>query len=116
MPSPPQGAHEPPGCPIRDRDDSYARAATRHLPATHRPAARWPRAARVQVIGMHRWTGRSLRALPVAGLLAVGLAVSLAAPVAAQSSGTWTKTGSMTTPRLEQTATLLANGQVLVVG
>jgi galactose oxidase-like protein len=65
---------------------------------------------------MHRWTGRSLRALPVAGLLAVGLAVSLAAPVAAQSSGTWTKTGSMTTPRLEQTATLLANGQVLVVG
>jgi N-acetylneuraminic acid mutarotase len=65
---------------------------------------------------MHRWTRRRLRALLVAGLLAVGLAVSPAAPVAAQSSGTWTKTGSMTTPRLEQTATLLRNDQVLVVG
>ena len=45
----------------------------------------------------------------------MGLAVSTAAPAAAQSSGTWTKTGSMTTPRASQTATLLQNGQVLVI-
>jgi hypothetical protein len=47
---------------------------------------------------MHRWTLGSLRALPVAGLLAIGLAVGTAAPVAAQASGTWTKTGSMSGP------------------
>jgi len=44
---------------------------------------------------MHRWTLGSLRVLPFVGLLAVGLAVSPAAPVAAQPSGTWTRTGSM---------------------
>jgi len=66
---------------------------------------------------MHRWTSGRLRALPVAGLLATGLATGTAAPAAAsQSSGAWTKTGSMTTPRESQTATLLQNGQVLVVG
>ncbi len=64
---------------------------------------------------MHRWTLGSLGALPVAGLLAVGLAVSPAAPVAAsQSPGTWTKTGSMNFPTEQQTATLLQNGQVLM--
>ena len=68
------------------------------------------------MIRVHRWTSGKLRALPFVGLLATGLAVSAAAPVAAQSSGTWTKTGSMTTPREDQTATLLQNGQVLVVG
>ena len=65
---------------------------------------------------MHRWALGKLRALPFAGLLAIGLAVSTAAPVAAQSSGTWTKTGSMTTPHEGQTATLLQNGRVLVLG
>jgi hypothetical protein len=49
---------------------------------------------------MHRWTLGSLGGLPVAGLLAVGLAVSPAAPVAAaQSPGTWTKTGSLNFPQ-----------------
>jgi WD40 repeat protein len=65
---------------------------------------------------MHRWTLGRLRALPVAGLLAAGLAVSPAAPVAASPSGTWTKTGSMITPTEQQTATLLQNGQVLMPG
>jgi len=58
----------------------------------------------------------------VAGLLVVGLAAgvvvaSLAGPaVGSQTPGTWTRTGSMTTPRVGQTAVLLANGQVLVMG
>src|SRR5690242_1404094 len=65
---------------------------------------------------MHRWTLGSLGAVPLAGLLAAGLAAGAGAPTAAQSSGTWAKTGSMTTPRENQTATLLANGQVLVIG
>ncbi len=53
--------------------------------------------------------------LPVAGLLAAGLAAGPAAPAAAQPSGTWTRTGSMTTPDASQTATVLHNGQVLVI-
>jgi N-acetylneuraminic acid mutarotase len=57
----------------------------------------------------------SLRALPAAGLLAAGLAVGPAAPAAAQPSGTWTRTGSMTTPDESQTGTVLQNGQVLVI-
>jgi len=68
------------------------------------------------VIGMHRWTMGSLRALLVAGLLAAGLAVSPAASAAGQASGTWVKTGSMTTPREDPTTVLLHNGQVLVMG
>jgi galactose oxidase-like protein len=69
-----------------------------------------------QVIGMHRWIRGSLGVLSAAGLLAVGLAAGPAAPAAAsQAPGTWAKTGSMTTPRQGQTATLLANGQVLVI-
>jgi hypothetical protein len=59
----------------------------------------------------------SLRAVPVAGLLAVGLAAGPAAPAAgSQYPGTWAKTGSMTTPRQNQTAILLHDGQVLVIG
>src|SRR5690242_20177678 len=75
-----------------------------------------------QVIGMRRWTLGSLGALPAAGLLAAGLAVSPAAPVAAsqspgpQLSGTRTRTGSMIAATEQQPATLLQNGQVLMPG
>lgn len=69
-------------------------------------------------MGMHLWRLGSLGALPAAAL-ATGLAAGPAgpaAPVAApQAPGTWAKTGSMTTPRQGQTATLLGNGQVLVI-
>lgn len=58
----------------------------------------------------------TFRAVPVLGALVLVLVVSSAAPVAAQTPGTWTHTGSMTTPREGQTAILLANGQVLVMG
>ena len=49
-------------------------------------------------------------------LLAIGLVASTSAPGAAASSGTWTKTGSLNVARQVETATLLANGQVLVAG
>src|SRR5690349_19038815 len=79
----PKRTGEPPRRPIRDRGDSYVRATA---PATCRPRTgppRWARAARVQVIRMHRPMRGSLRALPAAGLLAAGLAVGPAAPAAA---------------------------------
>jgi hypothetical protein len=66
---------------------------------------------------MRKRTSGSFGVLLVVGLFAVVLATSLAAPAgASQTSGTWTHTGSMTTPREGQTAALLGNGQVLVMG
>ena len=50
---------------------------------------------------------------PLSALFGV-LTASVAAP--AQSSGTWAHTGSLNFPRIGHTATLLANGQVLVAG
>ena len=49
-------------------------------------------------------------------LLAIGLSANIAPAALAQVSGAWTTTGSLNTPREGHTATLLANGQVLVVG
>src|SRR5260370_14597815 len=50
------------------------------------------------------------------GLLAIGLVANTAAPVLAQTSGTWSKSGSMKNARDQTTATLLPNGHVLVAG
>jgi N-acetylneuraminic acid mutarotase len=65
---------------------------------------------------MYKRTWGSLGVLPLAGLLAAGLAAGAATPVVAQSSGTWAKTASLTTPREGQTAILLQNAKVLVLG
>jgi hypothetical protein len=58
---------------------------------------------------------KSSEALVVVGLI-IGLTASAGIPVFAQSSGTWTNTGSMNIPRADQTSTLLQTGEVLVTG
>jgi N-acetylneuraminic acid mutarotase len=57
----------------------------------------------------------AIRALVLSGFLGIGLIASTAVP-ALGNSNTWTPTGSMTTARTGHTATLLANGGVLVAG
>src|SRR5215469_14835508 len=54
--------------------------------------------------------------LPSLGLLAVVALGNAAVPALAQSSGTWAATGALNLPRIGHSATLLANGQVLVAG
>jgi hypothetical protein len=55
------------------------------------------------------------RTLLITARFAIAFAAITPFPLLAQS-GTWTNTGSLNTPRTAHTATLLASGQVLVVG
>ncbi len=57
-----------------------------------------------------------LKRLLVAALAVLLLGVLTALPALASGSGTWTLTGSLNVARANFTATLLQNGQVLVVG
>lgn len=60
-----------------------------------------------------------LGTISTVALLAVSLVVlaaTLPGAAQAQTSGTWSTTGTLNIPRTGHTATLLANGQVLVVG
>ena len=52
----------------------------------------------------------------ISRIVIAGLAACLTIPPAVQASGTWDGTSSLNTPRIAHTATLLANGQVLVAG
>jgi hypothetical protein len=49
-------------------------------------------------------------------LFTVGLAANSTTPVLAESSGSWAATVRMNSARVDHTATLLQNGQVLVAG
>jgi hypothetical protein len=57
----------------------------------------------------------SVRIFALVGLL-VTVQLTILAHADAQTSGTWTNTGSLNTARSGHTATLLPNGQVLVAG
>ena len=60
---------------------------------------------------------RSVDVCRVLIVLVLGaLTMRPAAPTLAAGSGTWTLTGSLHVARADSTATLLPNGQVLVVG
>ena len=49
-------------------------------------------------------------------LFAIALLASAPLPIVAQTSGSWTNTGTLNIPRSGHTATLLPNGLVLVAG
>ena len=65
--------------------------------------------------GSRKETG-AISTLAFAAGVAVFFLTVAASPAVAQTSGTWTVTGSLNTARAGHTATLLPNGQVLVAG
>ena len=72
--------------------------------------------ATLSVLGEVPGRHRGPHGLAVMALLAIGFFATVTSPVFAQGSGTWTTVGSLNTARVGHTATLLPNGQVLVVG
>src|SRR5260221_10952580 len=70
-----------------------------------------------ECLAMKRFTWRLTQLLLIPVLLVLGALTMLpAVPTLAAGSGTWTLTGSLHIARADSTATLLPNGQVLVVG
>ncbi len=67
------------------------------------------------MIRIKRYTFGAICSFLIIGLLAIGLAATAAAPALAGSGG-FSTTGSMNVARDGHTATLLANGEVLVIG
>ena len=59
---------------------------------------------------------RNIRFTLLQGLLNVSVTLAFGVSAPAQSSGTWTTTGTLNFPRIAHTATLLPSGHVLVAG
>jgi hypothetical protein len=68
------------------------------------------------MIHTSRKDNRAVPTLAFSATVAMGLLAVTACPGVAQSSGTWTVTGSLNTARAGHTATLLPSGLVLVAG
>ncbi len=68
------------------------------------------------MIPSDRYRFSCVRALLSSTFFVFGVVVCVTISTFGQTSGTWTTTGNLNIPRTGHTATLLANGQVLVVG
>lgn len=64
---------------------------------------------------LNEWRSKSVQTFMLAGLVTVGLVVGAAIPALAGTAA-FNKTGSMNTARMGHSATVLANGKVLVAG